>query len=108
MPVNFERLGIAIGQQAKVGVFLQRPGNVDEVAVGLGDKRGIGQALADGFGDIECGRPFGNFFHAPVGKLDMDAVCHKLGSMWSVFSLLEGAGWVKRGCSRSPCRLRTS
>jgi hypothetical protein len=25
----------------------------------------------------------------------VDAVCHRLGSMWNVFSLLEGAGWVK-------------
>lgn len=26
----------------------------------------------------------------------MNAVCHRLGSKWNVFSLLEGAGWVKR------------
>ncbi len=24
----------------------------------------------------------------------MNAVCHRLGSKWNVFSLLEGAGWV--------------
>ena len=96
MPVNFERLGIAIGQQAKIGVFLQRPGDVDEIAVSFGHQRGVGQALANGFRDIERGRPLGDFFHASVGKLDVNAVCHRLGSMWSVFSLLEGAGWVKQ------------
>ncbi len=47
MPVNFERLGIAIGQQAKLGVFLQRPGDVDEIAVRFGHERGVGQTLAD-------------------------------------------------------------
>src|SRR5882672_5323014 len=96
MPVNFERLGIAISQQPKVDVFFQRPGQVNEIAMRLSYKRGIGKTLADRFGDIERGSPSGDFFHGPVGKLDMDAVCHRLGSMWSVFSLLEGAGWVKR------------
>ena len=96
MPVNFKRLGIAIGQQAKVGIFFQRLGDVDEIAVGFGDESGISQTLANGFSDIERGRPFRDFFHTSVRKLDMDAVCHKLGSKWNVFSLLEGAGWVKR------------
>jgi hypothetical protein len=26
----------------------------------------------------------------------MNTVCHRLGSKWNVFSLLEGSGWVKR------------
>ena len=47
MPVNFKRLGIAIGEQAEVGVFFQRPGDIDQIAVGFGHQRRIGQALAD-------------------------------------------------------------
>ncbi len=97
MPVDLKRFGIAISQQPKVGVFFERPGNVNQIAVSLGNESGIGQTLADRFSDIERGRPLGNFFHASVRKLDLDAVCHRLGSMWSVFSLLEGAGWVKPG-----------
>ena len=47
MPVNFKRLRIAFVQQAKIGVFLQRAGNVDKIAVGFGHKRGVGQPLAN-------------------------------------------------------------
>jgi hypothetical protein len=55
MTINCKRLGIAIGQNAKIGIFLQRPGKIDEITVGLGGKGRIGQPLADGFGDIEGG-----------------------------------------------------
>jgi hypothetical protein len=47
MPVNFQRLRIAIGQQSEIGVVLERPGEVDEIAVGFGHHCGVGQALAD-------------------------------------------------------------
>ncbi len=77
MAEDFERLGIFLGQDAEVGVFLERTGEVDEIAVGLGDQRGIGQARADGLRDIERGRAFGNVFGAPVGELHMNAVCHR-------------------------------
>ena len=53
MPVDFERLGIAIGQDAKVGIFFQRPGEIDEIAVGLRRERSVGQPLADGLGNVE-------------------------------------------------------
>ena len=43
MPVDFQRLGIPLGQDAQVGVFFQRPGEVDEIAVGFRGQRRIGQ-----------------------------------------------------------------
>ena len=53
MPVNFQRLRVTIGQDAKIGVFLQRASEIDEVAVGFRDKRSVRQSLADGLGDIK-------------------------------------------------------
>ena len=47
VPVHLQGLGIFLGQDAKIGVLLKRPGQIDQVAVGLGDERGIGQARAD-------------------------------------------------------------
>ena len=35
MPVDFQSLGIAIRQYAEVGVFFQRAGEVDKIAVGF-------------------------------------------------------------------------
>ena len=43
MPVDLQRLRIFLGQNAKIGVFLQRLGQVDQIAVRLGDQGGIGQ-----------------------------------------------------------------
>ena len=53
MAIHFQGLGIFLGENAQGGVFFQRPGQIDEIAVGLGGQGGIGQPLADGFGDIE-------------------------------------------------------
>src|SRR4051794_23850696 len=78
MPINFEGLRIAISQKPKIGIFFQRLGNINEIAVGFGNERGVGQTLANRFSDIERGRPFRDFFHTSVRKFDMDAVCHRL------------------------------
>ena len=78
MPVNLQRLGISIGQQAKVGIFLQRPGQVDEIAVGFGRQRRIRQPWTDRLRNLERSRTLGNFLHAPVRELYMNAVCHSL------------------------------
>src|ERR1700737_2300603 len=77
MPVNFECLRIAIGQEAKLGVFLERTGKVDEIAISFGHQRGIGQTLANRFGDLERGRSLGDIFHGPVRKPNLNAVCHR-------------------------------
>ncbi len=72
MPKNFQGLGIFLSQDAQSGVFFHRTSQIDEIAVGLGNQRGVGEPLADGFGDIERSAALGDFLHAPVGKLDMN------------------------------------
>src|SRR5271166_4083939 len=78
MPVNFQRLRIFVGQKAKVSIFLQRPGKVDEIAVSLGRQGRIRQPRADGLRNIERSRALGNILNAPIWELHMNAVCHKL------------------------------
>jgi hypothetical protein len=56
MPVNFQRLGIFLGQEAKIGIFFERTGKVDQIAVGFGGQSRIRQPRADGFRNIERGR----------------------------------------------------
>ena len=65
----------------RVGVFFQRTGEVDEVAVGFGSQSGIGQPRADALRDIERGGALGKFLVASIGKLDMNVVCHKFGNL---------------------------
>ena len=79
MPVNFQRLGIFVGQQAKIGIFLQRPGQVDEIAVGFRRQRRIRQPRTDRLRNIERSRALGNFLHAPIRELHMNAVSHNVG-----------------------------
>ena len=105
MPVNFQCFGIFFGQKAQVGIFFKRTGEVDEVAVGFGHQSRIRQPRADGLGNVERGRALGNILHAPVGKLHMNAVCHKLGptGVVNLYSLLEGLGRVKPDLARVHC-----
>ena len=77
MPVDFERLGIFLGEDAQVGVVVERAGEVDQIAVRLGGQGGVGQARADGLGNVERGGAFREFFAAAVGELDMNAVGHR-------------------------------
>ena len=78
MPVNLERLGIFLVQQAQVGIFFQRTSQVDEIAVSLRHQRRIRQTRADGLGNVERSRALGNFLHAPIGELHMNAVSHNV------------------------------
>ena len=77
MPIHFQRLRIFFGQDAEAGVFFQRLGQVNEIAISLSHQSRIRQPRADGFGNLERGRPFRNFFFAPIRELYMNAVCHK-------------------------------
>ena len=78
MPQHAERFGIAIGQQPQfdrlfdVGDFGERPGRVDDLAVGLGGQDRLGQARADGFGDVEAGAVVGNFLERAVRETHGD------------------------------------
>src|SRR5258708_37454920 len=83
MPVNFQRLGIAILEQAQIGIFFEWLGQVDEIAIGFRDECGVGEPQADGLRDVERGGACGNFLHAAVGELHMNAVCHKVGAACS-------------------------
>ena len=78
MPIDFERLGIALGQDAQVGVFFQRPGEIDEIAVSLCSERGVGEPLANRLGDVERSATFRNVLHAPVGEFDVNIFCHRV------------------------------
>ena len=80
MPVDFQRFGISILEQAKVSIFFQRLGKVDEVAAAFGDERRIGQPRTDRLRNVQRSRAFRNFLYAPVGELHMNAICHKVGT----------------------------
>src|SRR5436309_4194019 len=77
VPVNLERLRIFVRKQAQVGVFFERPSQVDQIAIGLCRQRRIRQPRADRPRNVERGRAFGNFFGAPVGELDMNTLVHR-------------------------------
>ena len=81
MPVDFQSLGIAVGEYAEARIFFQRAGQIDEIAVSFRRERRLGQARSDGLGDVQGSRALGNFLNAPVGELHVNAVCHRLGSV---------------------------
>jgi hypothetical protein len=56
--------------------LIERASEVDQIAIGFGGERGVGQAWADGLGNVEGGGAFGDFFGAAVGELEMNAVRH--------------------------------
>ena len=76
--VDFERLGIFLGDDAEVGVGVEGTSEVDQVAVGLGGEGGVGQTRADGLGNVERGGALGEFFAAAVGEVYMNAVRHDI------------------------------
>src|SRR5208283_3117660 len=76
MAIDFERLGVLLGEDAEVGVLVERPGEVDQIAVRFGGKRGVGQTRADGLGNVERGGAARDFLGAAVGELYMNAVGH--------------------------------
>src|SRR5712671_1545853 len=97
MPVNFQRLWILVGKQAEIGIFLQRLGEIDQVAVTFRYQRGIRQPRADGLGNVKRGRALGNFLHTPIRELHMNTVCHRVETCKGTesFSLWQAFGRVK-------------
>ena len=53
MAVDTERLGILGGEDLQGGVLFDRAGEVVQLSVDLGDDGGVGEARADGLGDID-------------------------------------------------------
>ncbi len=76
VPVDLQRLRIALGKDAEVGILVERPGQVNEVAVGLGDDRCVGETRADGFRHVQWSGAFRNVFRASVRKVDMNVIRH--------------------------------
>ena len=76
VPVDLQRLRIALGEDAQVGVLVERPGQVNEVAIGLGDERRVSETRADGFRHVQWSGAFGNVFRASVRKVDMNVIRH--------------------------------
>ena len=76
MAVDLERLGILGGQDLQRGVLFEGTGEVEQIAVDLGDDGRVGQARADRFGDIDgtCLRRDGLF--TAVGQSNFD-VTHR-------------------------------
>ena len=77
MPVDFERLRIFVGQDAQLGILLNRAHQVDKIAVGafhprrershLRRQRRIRQPRADRFRHVQRGRTLGYFLRASIG-----------------------------------------
>ena len=93
MAENPQRLGVFFGKNAKVGIAVQRTGEIDEIAVGFGRQSGIRQPWTDGLRDVERSRTLGKRLLGAVRKMDVDNVGH----IWSGFlSLPERVGKGKR------------
>ena len=103
--IDFQRFGIAVGQDAQFGILLQRTGEVDQLGVvlrrlgrgggsfggrlvavatasvmrqrlDLGGQCGVSQTRADALGDIECGGTTRHVFDAAVGQFHMNVFSH--------------------------------
>src|ERR1035441_739439 len=76
---NLKRLRISVLQKAKIGILFQRAGEIDEIAVGFRRQSRIRQPRANRLRNLQCSRAFGNFLHAPIRELYMNAVSHNVG-----------------------------
>src|ERR1700728_2420932 len=77
MPIDFQRLWIALFQKTQVRVFLKRTSEINEVAVSFSSQSRIRQPRADGLRNIKGSGGLGNILHASIRKLHMNAICHK-------------------------------
>ena len=55
MPIHLKRFRILLGDDAEVGILLQRPGQINQIAIGLRGQSCVRQARTDRFGYIERG-----------------------------------------------------
>ena len=70
MPINFERLRVAVGKNAQIGICVERPGKVDQITISLGCQSSVSKTRADGLGNVERSRALRDFLGAPVRELD--------------------------------------
>ena|SRR5438874_8912423 len=71
MPEHLKRLGILLRENPHFGVFFDRPIQIDDFAVHLGGKSGIGEARRDRLGYIVWRRPTGQFTRGSIGQSDL-------------------------------------
>ena len=76
MAVDIERLGVLGGEDLKAGVLFERAGEIVELSVDLGDDGGVGEARADGLGDIDGTGPRLDGLFAAIGQSNLD-VAHR-------------------------------
>ena len=86
MPIDFQRLGIAIGQQTQLSIAFQRTGQIDQgslgvIAVGrnrrdLRRQRSVRQSRTDPFRDIQRSGSLRHFFHASIRQFYFDLFRH--------------------------------
>src|SRR5262249_2556229 len=77
MPVHLQGFRILVGDQPKVGIFLEWTRKINQIAVRSRDHSRISQPWTDQLGYVQSGAAFGNFLFASVRKLYMNALCHK-------------------------------
>jgi len=71
MTIDFEGLGILRRQDLERGIGFQRPVQIPQIAVDLGDQRVIGQARADGARHVDGRRARRNTLDTSVRKGDL-------------------------------------
>ena len=76
MAVDVERFGVLGGEDLEGGVLFEGAGEVEQLAVDLGDDRRVGQARADAPGDIDGTCPGRDGLLTPVGQSNLD-VTHR-------------------------------
>ena len=119
--IDFQRLGIALGKNAQLGIALQRTRKIDQLSVAgirlgtrcrrsraciacrlaaiavrrhrlyLRDQCRIGQTRADALGNFQRGGPSGNIFYAAIRQLHMNRFRHK-GLTFSVLRFSSDSG----------------
>ena len=106
--INLQRLLVFLRQDAQLGVFFQRPSQINQLFIrGLpisgkrprfGHQRGIRQARAYAAGNLQRRRPFGDLLHAAIGQLHFDLVRDAgLEIRWKLSSLAKVSERVKPG-----------
>jgi len=73
MPIYLERLGVLLGQDSEIGVFLQRTSQVDEIAIRFCHQCGLRQPRTDRFRDLERARALRYLLRAPVREFDLNS-----------------------------------
>jgi hypothetical protein len=75
--IDFERLWVFFGQDPYISVVIERPSQIDQIAIGFGDQSGVGKTRTDGPGNFKGRGAFGDVLASAVRKSEMNAIRHK-------------------------------